>query len=69
VYTFIAARALKLIMGPKAPRKHRLLSAWTQRFQRLGPDFPKAEFERLWTDRDDFIKRETFRISPGLMFR
>jgi hypothetical protein len=30
----------------------------TQRFQTLGPDLPKAEFKRLQTDMDNFIKRE-----------
>jgi hypothetical protein len=35
-----------------------LPKVWTQHFQSLGPDLPKAEFKRLQTDMDNFIKRE-----------
>ncbi|KAJ7461429.1 hypothetical protein FB451DRAFT_1404663 [Mycena latifolia] len=33
---------------------------WTQRFQSLGLDLSKAEFKKLQTDTDNFIKREIF---------
>jgi hypothetical protein len=39
--------------------------SWTQRFPSLGPDLPKAEFKRLRTDSDNFIKREK-QCSPRL---
>jgi hypothetical protein len=35
-----------------------LPKVWTERFQSLGPDLPKAVFKRLQTDMDNFIKRE-----------
>jgi hypothetical protein len=58
VYTFIGARAFEVDHGAKAPRKCCSLKVWTQRFQSLGPDLPKAEFKRLQTDMDNFIERE-----------
>jgi hypothetical protein len=35
-----------------------LPKVWTQRFQSLRLHLPKAEFKRLQTDMDNFIKRE-----------
>jgi hypothetical protein len=59
---FIGARALNVDHGAKSPEEapfiERFTKVWTQRFQSLGPDLPKAEFKMLRTDRDDFIKRE-----------
>jgi hypothetical protein len=54
VHIFIGV-VLKVDHGPKAPRKHRLLSAstkvWREHFQSVGPDLRKAEFKKLRTDR------------------
>ncbi|KAJ7799271.1 hypothetical protein B0H14DRAFT_3788165 [Mycena olivaceomarginata] len=59
----ITVRALlEVDHGGQKPRESAVYWAlpkvWTQRFQSLGPDLPKAEFKRLQTDRDNFIKRK-----------
>jgi hypothetical protein len=54
VYSFIDAHALKVDHGAKIPEEVPLI----ERFQSLGYYLPKAEFKRLQTDMDNFIKRE-----------
>jgi hypothetical protein len=54
VYTLIGACALEVDHGAKSPEK----VPFIEHFQTLGPDLPKAEFKRLQTDMNNFIKRE-----------
>jgi hypothetical protein len=54
VYIFTGAHALKVDHGAKSPEE----APFIERFQSPRPDLPKAEFKRLQTDMDNFIKRE-----------
>jgi hypothetical protein len=68
VYTFIGTCTLDVDHEAKSPDESAVYWAlpkvWTQYFQCLGPDLPKAEFKKPQTDRDNFIKRE---IIPSMI--